>query len=490
MAAGMRGDGELATAPRLSDLIRRHDWSATSLGPPEGWPQSLRTIIDMMQAAGHAMCVMWGPDRTFLYNDAYAPILGLRHPSALGLPTRTVWPEIWADIAPLVERTFAGETVTFEELPLVMTRNGFEEETWWDFSYSPLRDEHGTVAGLLNVTLDVGGRVIARRERDAAIAELRDSEAFNRSVLGASTDCIKVVELDGTLSFMTEGGMHVMEISDFNDVRGCPWPDFLKEDGSTLARDALEAARQGRSSHFVTEADTFLGTPRSWSVSVSPILDADGRTSRILSVSRDVTELAQAREQLVLLNGELAHRIKNMMSVVQAIAGQTIGKVADAGTMRAFGDRLATLAASHDLLTGRNWSAAPLEEVARRSLSTFGEDRFDLSGPPVEVGSRATLACSLLLHELATNAVKYGALSVPDGKVAVAWKLQDEGAGDNLHLSWRERGGPPAIRPTRKGFGSRIIGMGLTGSGGVTLDYGTNGLSVEASAPLHQLQEA
>ncbi|WP_230769778.1 sensor histidine kinase [Sphingomonas sp. Leaf4] len=387
-------------------------------------------------------------------------------------------------------RTFSGETVTFEEMPLTMTRNGFDEETWWDFSYSPLHDEQGAVAGLLNVTLEVSGRVIARRERDNALRELRESEAFNRSVLTASTDCIKVVELTGELSFMTEGGMRVMDISDFNDVRGCPWPDFFKEDGPDLAREALEAARQGRSSHFLTQADTFVGTLKSWSVSVSPIVDSDGRTSRILSVSRDVTELAQAREQLQLLNGELAHRIKNTMSVVQAIANQTIGKVADGDAMRVFGERLSALASSHDLLTAHSWSTATLDELARRALATFGQDRFDLSGPRVELGPRAALALSLMLHELATNAVKYGALSVPDGAVTVEWMLRQAGTEDVLHLSWRERGGPPAIEPTRKGFGSRLIGMGLTGSGGVKLDYGTSGLVVEASAPLHQLQQA
>ena len=476
-------------AKTLKQMISEKDWSMSPLGARDAWPQSLRTIVDMMLAAGHAMCVMWGQERTFLYNDAYAHTLGLRHPSALGLPTVLVWPEIWNDIAPLIERTFSGETISYEELPLTMTRKGFDEETWWDFSYSPLYDEHGKVAGLLNITVDTSARVIARRERDTAVSQLRISEVFNSSILEASTDCIKVIELDGTLSFMTEGGMRLMEISDFNDVKGCPWPDLLDDAGPDVARDALEVAKQGRSSHFLAEANTFAGTPKAWSVSVSPIMGADDRTSQILVVSRDVTELAQAREKLQLHNVELAHRIKNTLSIVQAIAHQTIGKVADKEAMKAFGDRLSALAASHDLLTGQGWLTAKLDEVVHRALTTFGVDRFQLSGQSVDIGPRAVLALSLMVHELATNAVKYGALSVPEGKVTVAWTLNTHLDHEILHLSWQERGGPPAIEPARKGFGSRLISMGLNGSGGVTVEYSPSGLSVNASAPLHKLQE-
>lgn len=473
----------------MKQMISEKDWSESPLGERSAWPQSLRTIVDMMLAAGHAMCVMWGPGRTFLYNDAYAPILGLRHPSALGLPTSLVWPEIWNDIDPLIERTFSGETVVFEELPLKMTRNGFEEETWWDFSYSPLYDEQGMIAGLLNVTLDTTARVIAQQQRDTAVSELRASEDFNRSILKASTDCIKVVELDGTLSFMTEGGMRLMDVSDFNDVKGCPWPEFLKEEGADLARDALNAAREGRSSHFLADADTFAGTPKAWSVSVSPIVAADGRAIQALVVSRDVTELSQAREKLQLLNGELAHRIKNILSVVQAIAYQTIGKVTDKEALKAFCDRLSALGASQDLLTGRSWSTARLDEVVQSALATFGEDRFHVAGPSVEIGPQAVLALSLMLHELATNAVKYGSLSAPEGKVTVTWMLLPVDGCETLHLTWQEQGGPPAIAPARKGFGSRLISMGLTGSGGAKVEYRPSGLWVEASAPVYQLQE-
>jgi PAS domain S-box-containing protein len=109
------------------------------------------------------MSIAWGPGGTFIYNDAYAPFLGARHPGAMGNAFKDVWSDIWADIAPLVDRVFTGETISFTDMPLVMTRNGYPEDTWWSFSYSPLRDETGAVAGLLNVTSDATPRVLAER---------------------------------------------------------------------------------------------------------------------------------------------------------------------------------------------------------------------------------------------------------------------------------------------------------------------------------------
>ncbi len=360
----------------MKGLIHAHDWAAIPLGSQGTWPQSLLTTVDVMLGSGYAMCLAWGPDRTFLYNDAYAAFLGIRHPSALGLTMQEVWPDVWPDIAPLVARTFAGETLRFVDMPLLMTRHGYPEETWWDFSYSPVHDKRGRVAGLLNVTNETTSRVMAERNRDKAVAELRESQSFMASVLAASTDCIKVLELDGTLSFMSEGGMKVMDISDFNAVKGCPWPDFMKDGGVGLARDALDAAREGRSSHFEVPADTYIGSPRFWNVSVSPIRDEDGNVARILSVSRDHTALEAGREQQRLLNGELSHRLKNTLAMVQSIANQTMR---DANTVEeasaAFASRLTSLGKATDVLTASSWQAAELHDVLNGGLSVIEAQR-------------------------------------------------------------------------------------------------------------------
>ena len=157
--------------------------------------------------------------------------------------------------------------------------------------------------------------------------------------------------------------------------------------------------------------------------------------------------------------------------------------------LETFERRLSTLASAHNVLTGRNWSRAQLSVLTSTVIATFGVNRFTIAGPEAEIGPRTALVLSLMLHELATNAVKYGALSVPTGKITVTWSLLPSEHGERFKLCWAERGGPPAKEPTRKGFGTHLIRMGLTGSGNVTLDYGPDGLTVRASAPFHLMHD-
>ncbi|WP_284778030.1 ATP-binding protein [Agrobacterium sp. lyk4-40-TYG-31] len=145
------------------------DWSVTPIGPKEQWSVALRTTYDLITASGFGMCAAWGPEGTFLYNEPYAEFLGDRHPAALGQPIAQVWPEIWDDIKPLVNRAMAGETIRLENMHLTMTRNGYEEDTYWTFSYSPLRDGN-VVSGFLNVAHDTTALVVAQN-RDRVNAE-------------------------------------------------------------------------------------------------------------------------------------------------------------------------------------------------------------------------------------------------------------------------------------------------------------------------------
>ncbi len=151
----------------LTAGFREYDWRTTPIGPVEHWPQSLRAAVNLMLGTGHAMCLAWGPELTFFYNDAYAPFLGERHPQALGRPLKEVWADVWPDIAPLVERTLAGESIWLDELHLVMTRNGCSRDTWWTFSYSPLRDDDGQIVGFIDICNDVTGKVLAERRLTA-----------------------------------------------------------------------------------------------------------------------------------------------------------------------------------------------------------------------------------------------------------------------------------------------------------------------------------
>jgi PAS domain S-box-containing protein len=147
--------------------MRSRDWSGSAIGAPDEWPAALRTIVSLMLNSRFPMFLAWGPGLTFLYNDAYAPILGAKHPHALGITFREVWHEIWGDIGPLAERALAGHAVWLEDLPLTMQRHGYSEETWFTFSYSPALDESGAVAGVFCTCTETTEKVLAVR-RNAA----------------------------------------------------------------------------------------------------------------------------------------------------------------------------------------------------------------------------------------------------------------------------------------------------------------------------------
>lgn len=311
--------------------------------------------------------------------------------------------------------------------------------------------------------------------------------SFMRSVLAASDDCIKIIALDGTLTFMSEGGQRTMEVSDFNAISGCPWPDFWEGPGNLDAIAALEAARAGKSARFQGPANTAAGNPRFWDVQVSPIIGPDGVVESILSVSRDITMLKQAEERQRLLALELRHRMKNTMAMIQAIANQTIRGSGEADALRdAFGQRLRAMSDAQDLLTRTDWSRAQIGEVVRVALKAHGgEHRFGIVGPALELSSKCALAFAMALHELATNATKYGALSQDGGSVTVRWQLE----GDDLRFLWEEAGGPPVAPPSETGFGSLMIEEVLAGycGGTATIAYEPRGVVFTLLAPLREL---
>ena len=163
----------LAGGGSTGALMRAHDWSGSPLGPPDTWPQSLRTVVGLLLQSQFPMFVAWGPDLGFLYNDPYAEILGAKHPRALGRRFHDIWSEIWPDISPLIDAAMAGQATYREDLPLVMNRKGYDEQTWFTFSYSPVRDESGKVAGMFCAVLrdhaeDPGERALRESERACA----------------------------------------------------------------------------------------------------------------------------------------------------------------------------------------------------------------------------------------------------------------------------------------------------------------------------------
>lgn len=197
---------------------------------------------------------------------------------------------------------------------------------------------------------------------------------------------------------------------------------------------------------------------------------------------------AEAEQRM--LNEELSHRLKNTLAMVQAIASQTLKDVTDRDAVEALTSRIFALSTAHDILMQDNWAATSLGHVAQGVLALHGQgEQISIDGPTVPLSPRAGLSVSLLLHELATNAAKYGALSQAGGQVSVSWRVETQDDRQVVTLDWVEAGGPAVVEPARKGFGSRLIRMGLAGTGQSKISYLPKGLVAAFAAPLARLQQ-
>jgi PAS domain S-box-containing protein len=206
----------------------------------------------------------------------------------------------------------------------------------------------------------------------------------------------------------------------------------------------------------------------------------DGKATRVVGVVLDITDIKEAEQRQHLLFDELNHRVKNTLSIVQALAQQTLRSRPDpAEFTRAFADRLGSLARAHSLLTHDSWRGAPLRDIVATALAAFLDEGrpIEIDGDAVMVPASTTITLSLMLHELATNAAKYGALSVAEGRLSIRWTTREAGAGTAVDLHWREENGPPVAPPKNRGFGSRLLAGSAQQLGAeLELDYAATGL--------------
>ena len=222
----------------------------------------------------------------------------------------------------------------------------------------------------------------------------------------------------------------------------------------------------------------------------------DGGPDAYLKIFRDNTEARRSAERQALLIDELNHRVKNTLSIVQSMAMQTLRSCPNTADARdALESRLVSLAKAHDILTLGQWRGGDLRELVTGALEAYSGDarapRFDIHGPPVRLRPKALLALSMAVHELATNAVKYGALSNESGRVEIAWEL-GETTPQRFRLEWRERGGPPVETPRKRGFGSRLVeeGLGQDIAAEVHLSFAGEGLKCTIEAPVREIIES
>ncbi|WP_353644482.1 HWE histidine kinase domain-containing protein [Mesorhizobium sp. WSM2239] len=209
-----------------------------------------------------------------------------------------------------------------------------------------------------------------------------------------------------------------------------------------------------------------------------------GAGQRVIGVLLDITERKRAEERLKIIARELQHRVKNSLAIIQTIANQSFrGKTDMEEAFGSFSARLRALAAANDAITLGDFSSAQLVDVVNKATTPYRDpkgDPFVFSGEDTAVSSKKAVAITMALHELSTNAAKYGALSRPSGRVSISWSVSPDGA---LSLQWREIGGPPVKQPRKKGFGTRLLERGLfaRGEGSVTLLFDECGLKCEIS---------
>ncbi len=281
----------------MADRIRAHDWAASPLGAIDSWPQSLRFALNIALGSSFPTAIYWGPELRLLYNDAWAPIPADRHPWALGRPGAEVWSDIWHVVGPEMERVLAtGQGFSTYDQMLPMQRNGRPQETWWNYSFTPIRDEYGAVVGILNQGSETTRTVLAERARLAEVGRLR--ELFEQA--------------PGAMA-LVHGPDHVFEIANpaYRELVG--GRDLI---GSTVVDALPEVIEQGfvdlldqvfrtgatyRADAVPIALERTPGQPRELRMLdfvYQPIKDANGETSDILVLANDVTERATAEAAL------------------------------------------------------------------------------------------------------------------------------------------------------------------------------------------------
>ena len=499
---------DASTNNEMAGLIAGKDWSATALGDSKSWSQSLRLIIGIMTASGFPMAVRWGPEFILIYNDGYRDILADKHPWALGLPFRVVWPEVVSELIPLQEAILAGESpgVYSEDRPLTIRRRGMRWETaHFTVGYSPVPDPSSPtgIGGVLVTAVETSERLrvekaleLKTQELFEANRRLHNEQTLYQSALAAGRMGTWETDLVAKTRLWTPEGMALFGIN-VPDGRGHvggaqdEYWSALHPDDRYLMQKFHELADNQDS--FTSEYRVVWpdGTAL-WLRGHGRVVarTPDGKAHRMVSIVADVTERKAAEDHAQFLMQELSHRSKNLLAVIQSISRRTARTTATMEEFEGrFGQRLQGLAASHDVLVRNSWQGAPLADLMRQQLMPFIDiqsPRVELSGPDLSVTAEATQAIGLAIHELATNAIKYGALSVPEGKVKISWAFDRESrASPGLLLKWVEQGGPPVVPPSRNGFGHLVIGEMIERSlnAKVALDFAAHGLKWSISIP-------
>lgn len=327
-------------------------------------------------------------------------------------------------------------------------------------------------------------------EREKALAQIR----FQAGLLDAVEQAVIAIDLDGKVTYWSRFAEQLYGWT-AQEAAGRSVLDLIvPSEGRQTAAAIMASLAGGRSWSGETILMSKNGEAFPAHVTDSPILDADGRFLGIVGVSADITERRKSEQHLRLMVNELNHRVKNSLATVQSVASQTFrtaGSTTEAKS--SFETRLLALSLIHEMLTEANWDSADLREIAQRIMGAHvgpEDGRATLRGPTVRLSTSAATSLAMGLNELATNAIKHGALSNADGRIDIDWSVASGPRGRELALNWRETGGPTVAPPQRHGFGERLLMRGLPYDleSEVKLDYLPTGLAFSLRAPISAIQ--
>ena len=333
-------------------------------------------------------------------------------------------------------------------------------------------------------------------ETRRARAALRENEARLRHILDAVKEyAIITLDGEGRVASWNRGAERLLGYA-AGEVIGRPGDIFFTPEDRAMAASEQEmrlAKEHGRATserwHLRKDGSRFWG-----SGVVFPI--ENGGEDAYLKIFRDNTDARRAAERQALLIGELNHRVKNTLAIVQSMAMQTLRNCPNTADARdALEARLVSLAKAHDILTSGQWRGGDLRELVIGALAAYsnyaGASRFRIEGAELKLRPKALLALSMAVHELATNAVKYGALSNDKGRVEIGWEVTPS-PERRFRFEWKERRGPPVTPPHRRGFGSRLVEEGLAQdiAGLVRLRFALEGVECTIEAPVEEITDS
>lgn len=347
-----------------------------------------------------------------------------------------------------------------------------------------------TEAELLNaltIARQLGFAIERQRARDYQ-TDAENVRHLLSAIVANSDDAIISKDLNGVINSWNQGAERLFGYAPA-EIIGRSVLTLIPPEHQHEEPGIIERIRSGeRIEHYETVRRRKDGSEVYVSLTVSPVRDATGNIIGASKIARDISERRRADEQRTLLINELNHRVKNTLATVQSLAMQTLRSTERSEEARElFESRLSALSRAHDLLTQQSWAGANLYDVAERALAPFrvNPERISVGGPHVRLSPQKALALSIALHELATNATKYGALSNETGRVRLEWTASAE----HLLLTWTESGGPPVTPARRSGFGTRLIQRGLSQElgGEARIDFHPEGVRAAIRSALETL---